>query len=130
EHLLLLVAEPLELPLDLLARLRRLGFLEGRLEFLEPVVEVHLPLGELLEPAGDLARLALLLFALRLTAGTALFLVAVLVVGQLELIELPLRRPASRVPPALPALTVAVAGDLELTGAEFQQGLVGALLGR
>ena len=40
EDLLLLVAEPLELPLDLLAGLRRLGRLEGRLQLLEPLVQV------------------------------------------------------------------------------------------
>ena len=42
-----------------------LGGFEGRLELLEPVVQVGLALGELLEAVDHLARLALLLLALR-----------------------------------------------------------------
>ena len=100
EDLLLLLPQPLELPLDLLAGLRVLGGLEGRLQLLEPVVQVGLPLGQLAEPVEHLPRLALLLLALRepvlLEPGRALLLVAVLVVRQLELVELPLRGAAAR----------------------------------
>ena len=59
EDLLLLVAEPLELPLDLLRGPAGLGGLEGRLQLLEPLVQVGLPLGQLAEaverPAGSRA---------------------------------------------------------------------------
>ena len=47
EDLLLLVAEPLELPLDLLLGLLVLRRLEGRLQLLEAVVQVGLALGQL-----------------------------------------------------------------------------------
>ena len=60
EDLLLLVAEPLELALDLLAGLLRLRRLEGRLQLLEPLVEVALPLGQLAEPVEHLPVLGLL----------------------------------------------------------------------
>ena len=65
EDLLLLVAEPLELPLDLLAGLLGLGGLEGRLQLLEPLVQVGLPLGQLAEAVEHLPVLALFLLALR-----------------------------------------------------------------
>ena len=68
-NLLLLLAEPLELALDLLAGLLVLGGLERRLQLLEPGVEVRLALGEFLEPVGDLAGLLLLLLLLRLGLG-------------------------------------------------------------
>ncbi len=68
EDLLLLLAEPLELALDLLAGLRGLGGLEGRLQLLEPFVQVVLPLGQLAEPVEDLAVLA----PARARAGSAL----------------------------------------------------------
>ena len=92
EDLLLLVAEPLELPLDLLLGRLVLGGLEGRLQLLQAVVQVGLPLGQLVEPVEDLPRLALLLLLRReLLPRPALLLEAVLLVGELELVELPLR---------------------------------------
>src|SRR5262249_6480704 len=115
----------------LLARLGGLRGLEGRLELLQPVVEVHLAAGQLAEPVHYLPRLALLLLALRelllLGTGRALLLVAVLLVRQLELLELPLRRPR-RVPPA-PTLPAVAADDVELAVAQLQERLVGRLLG-
>ena len=98
EDLLLLVPEPLELPLDLLLRRVVLGRFEGRLQLLEPFVQVGLPLGELPEAVDDLPRLALFLLLLRelFRPGPALLLEAVLVVRELELIELPLRGGAAR----------------------------------
>ena len=131
EDLLLLVAEPLELALDLLARLFVLGGFEGRLQFLEAVVQVALALGQLAQPVEHLARLALLLLAARepvlVGSGRPLLFVAVLVVRELELLELPLRRAAAG-SAALPLPRV-VADHLELAGAELEQGLVGGLLG-
>ena len=127
EDLLLLLPQPLELPLDLLAGFLVLGGLEGRLQLLEPVVQVGLPLGQLAEPVEDLPRLALLGRPRRLIrAGRPLLLVAVLVVRQLELVELPLRGAAAA---AAPAAAGVVPGHLELPGAELEQGLVGGLLG-
>src|SRR5262249_43978188 len=131
EDLFLLVAEPLELALDLLASLRGLGRFEGRLQLLQAVVQVGLPLGQLAEPTEHLPRRALLLLPPRepllLAPGRALLLVAVLLVRQFELVELPLRHVASRgaaspVPPVAP-------DDLELPRAELEQGLIGGLLG-
>ena len=91
EDLLLLFAEPLELPLDLLLRRLVLRRLEGRLQLLQTFVQVGLALGQLLEAADDLPRLALLLLLLReLLPCPALLLEAILPVGELELIELPL----------------------------------------
>ena len=66
EDLLLLVAEPLELPLELGACLRVLGGFEGRLDLLEAIVQVALPLGQLAEAVEHLPVLALLAFLLRL----------------------------------------------------------------
>ena len=91
EDLLLLFAEPLELPLDLL--LGRLVFrcFEGRLQLLQALVQVGLALGQLLEAVDDLPRLALLLLLLReLLPRPALLLETILLVRELELIELPL----------------------------------------
>ena len=72
EDLLLLVAEPLELPLDLLAGLRVLGGFEGRLQLLEPIVQVALPLGQLAEAVEHLPVLALLALAAALAAPAGL----------------------------------------------------------
>src|SRR5206468_4288973 len=120
EDLLLLVPEPLELPLDLGAGLLVLGRLEGRLQLLEPLVEVGLPLRQLLEPVDHLPRLLLFLLALRalilLGAGRALLLVAVLFVRQLELLELPIRRAAGG-RAGLAALARIAPDDVELAGA-------------
>ncbi len=127
--LLLLVAEPLELALDLVVRLRVLGRFEGRLELLEALVQVALALRQLAEAVEHLVRLALLALALRepVLLGPALLLVAVLLVREFELLELPLRRP-SRGAPA-PAPLPRVADDLELAGPQLEQRLVGGLLG-
>ena len=65
EDLLLLFAEPLELPLDLLLGRLVLGGFEGRLQLLQALVQVGLALGQFLEAADDLPRLALLLLLLR-----------------------------------------------------------------
>ena len=98
EDLLLLVAEPFELPLDLLARLGRLGGLEGRLELLEPFVQVSWRWASSRSRLSTCRFSRLLALALRsgsAATGRALLLVAVLVGGQLELLELPLRTAAS-----------------------------------
>lgn len=64
QDLLLLLAKPLELALELLAGLRVLGRLEGGLKLLQTVVQVGLALGQLTKPAGDLAVLGLLALSL------------------------------------------------------------------
>ena len=65
------------------------------MKLLEPFVQVVLALGQFAQPAEDLAVLALLALALGLPRllGTcrSLLLISVLVVGQLKLLELPLR---------------------------------------
>ena len=108
EDLLLLFPQPLELPLDLFACRLGLGGLEGRLQFLEPIIDVILPLGELAQTVEDLIRFALLLLALRqiclLRSGCPLIFVAVFFVVELELLELPLRAVAARVPACLSLL--------------------------
>ena len=105
EDLLLLLAEPLELAVELLAGLLVLGGFERRLEFLEPGVEVGLALGQLLEPVGDLAVLSAAAAAAGSGPGASVLLLeAVLVVLQLELVEL-----------LLPLLLRALAGLLLLT---------------
>src|SRR5262249_29222250 len=121
-----------ELPLDLGAGLLVLGGLECGLEFLQALVQVGLPPGQLLEPAEDLAGLALLPVALRLAlllrSGGALVLVAALLAGERELVALLSRGfppPAARVP----AVAAVVTDALELAGPEFQERLVGGLLG-
>ena len=95
EDLLLLIPEPLELSLDLLARPAGLGGLEGRLQLFEPLVHVVLPLGQLAQAIEDLpvsrcsrSRCESLLL---LGLGRALIFVAVFLVGELELLELSLR---------------------------------------
>ena len=102
------------------------------MQLLEPVVQVGLPLGQLAEPVEHLPRLALLLLALRelllLGPGRPLLLVAVLVVRELELVELPLRRAAAEPRPPCRCREL-LRIDLELPGAELEQGLVGGLLG-
>ena len=120
-------AEPLELALDLGARLLVLGGLESGLELLEPLVHIGLALGQLAQAAQDLARLALFLFLageLLLRTGRPLFLVAVLIVGELELLELALARTAA----ATAALAVA-ADDLKFAGPQLEQRLIRSLLG-
>ena len=106
EDLLLLIPEPLELSLDFLARRLRLGGLEGRLQLFEPIIHVVLPLGQLAQAIEDLPCFALFLFSLRelflLGSGRALIFVAVFLVGELELLELPLRLVAAGVSAALP----------------------------
>ena len=111
EDLLLLISQPLELSLDFLASLRRLGGLEGRLQLFEPIIHVVLPLRELAKAIEDLPCFALFLFSLRepllLGSGRALIFVAVFLVGELELLELSLRPVAAGVSTAL-----LVAGEL------------------
>ena len=132
EDLLLLVAEPLELALELLAGLGRLGRLEGRLELLEPLVQVVLALGQLAEAVEHLAVLGLLALALGLVlllrAGGALLFEAVLVVRQLELLELPLRT-AARGCSGCGCCRELLRTTWNSRARSFEQGLVGRLLG-
>ena len=133
EDLLLLVPEPLELPLDLLACGLRLGGLEGRLQLFEPFVHVVLPLRQLAEAIEDLPCFTLFLLALRelflLGPGRPLVFVAVFLVGELELLELPLRAVAARVSAALPLLARVAANHLKLACAQLEQSLIGGLFG-
>src|SRR5262245_8415506 len=66
KHLLLLIPQPFELPLDFLARRLGSGSLERRLQLLEPLVQIRLPLGQLAKPAEHLPRFGLLSLPLRL----------------------------------------------------------------
>ena len=93
EDLLFLVAKPLQLPLGLGLRVGSLGGFEGSLQLLEPLVQVSLPPGEFGQPVENLPGFALLGFRLGrvLRLGGLLLFVAVLVVGQLQLVELLLR---------------------------------------
>ncbi len=133
KDLLLLFPEPLELSLDFLAGRLRLGGLEGRLQFLEPVIHVVLSLRELAQAIEHLTRFALLLLALRepllLGPGRALIFVAVFLVGELELLELPLRTVAAGVSACLSLLARIAANDLEFACTQFEQGLIGGLFG-
>ena len=65
EDLLLLIPEPLELPLDFFTGLLGLGGFESRLQLFEPFVEVGLALGQLVETIEHLACFLLLPLALR-----------------------------------------------------------------
>ncbi len=133
QDLLLLISEPLELSLDFLACRLRLGGLEGRLQLFEPIIHVVLPLRELAQSIEDLARFALFLFSLRqpflLGSGRALIFVAVFLVGELELLELPLRAVAARVSAALPLLPRVAANDLKFACTQLEQSLIGRLFG-
>ena len=133
EDLLLLFPQPLELSLDFLACGLRLGGLEGRLQLFEPIIHVVLPLGELAQAIENLPGFALLLLSLRepflLGSGRSLIFVAVFLVGELELLELPLRAVAARVAAALPLLARVAANDLKFSCAQLEQGLIGRLLG-
>jgi len=64
KDLLLLIPQPLELPLDLPARRLGLGRLEGRLQLFQTFIQVPLPLGQLAEAAEHLPRFALFSFPL------------------------------------------------------------------
>jgi hypothetical protein len=152
EDLLLLLAEPLKLPLDLLALLLGLRLLEGRLEFPRPLVQVGLPAGQIAEPVEYLAILLLgLLGPLVGNACLPLGFIAVLGVAELELLKLLLKTvlgaargagaalpllcllpslPALSPLPALSALTLIGTKDLELAGTELQEALVCRLLGQ
>ncbi len=66
EDLLFLLAKPLELAFDLLARLLSLGCFECGLQLLQAFVQVGLPLCQLAEAGEHLPRLPLGLFLLRL----------------------------------------------------------------
>ncbi len=106
EDLLLLLPEPLELSFDLFARLLGLGGFQSRLQLLHPFIQVGLSLSQLVKTVEHLARLLLFLFPFRsvllLSPGRALFLVAVFIVRELELLELPLRLAGARAAAALP----------------------------
>ena len=116
------------------SRLAGLGGLEGRLQFLQSFVQVALPLGQLAEAVEHLARSRAARCSVcdscsLLGSGRALLLVAVFLVRELELLELPLRRAAARASAALPLLARIVADDLEFPCAQLEQRLVGGLLG-
>ncbi len=125
EHLLLLVFEPFELAPDFLAFGLGPGFVEGRLKFAQALVEVLLAAGEFLQAVEDLELFAA--FGGLRGLGLALGLVAVVGLGEVELIELALHLvfAAARL---LIALAAAAAGDLVLALLQPEQGLVSRLL--
>src|SRR5205085_8187986 len=113
--LLLLLAQPRQLALDLLLLLLVPRLLELRLELAHLPVQVLLALGQLLEAAQHLPRLALL-GVVRLLFGGGLRLVAVLLLVELELVELLLA--AGRGAGGVASLLLLVAADdLVLAGA-------------
>jgi len=125
EHLLLLVFEPFDLAPDFLALGLGPGFVEGGLKLAQPLVEVLLAAGEFLQAVEDLELFAA--FGGLRGLGLALGFVAVVGLGEIELIELALYLvlAASRL---LIALAAAVAGDLVLALLQPEQGLVSRLL--
>jgi hypothetical protein len=125
EHLLLLLFEALQLAPDLFTLLFRARFLQGGLKFLEAIVDILLPLGQLLKAVHDLQLLAAL--GAQRRAGLALTLVTLFGIGQIELFELTLHLLLAA---ALVPLPVPAAADGVLAFLQFQQGLVGGLLGR
>ena len=78
ENFLLLVAESLQLTLQLFAFRWRLRFFERRLQLAQAVVEIFLPTGKIAELVESFARLLLSLVLLR-SASAALSFVAVFV---------------------------------------------------
>ena len=133
QDLLLLLSQPLELPVDFLASLWRLGGLEGRLQLFNAIVHVVLPLCEFTKAIENLPSFALLLFSLRepflLGSSRPLIFISVVLVGQLELLELSARLIAAGVATALPLPSVA-ANHLKFPRTQLQQSLIGRLLGR
>jgi hypothetical protein len=95
EHVLLFVAEALQLLPELLAFLFGFRLLEGGLKFPEPLVEVLLALGQFLEAAGDLK-----LFALLRGLGGRRLALRLVSIGRCRLKVVNLRW--ERRPPALP----------------------------
>jgi len=125
QHFLFFLAKPFEPPLDFLAFLVRLGFLQGGLQFLKALVEILLALGEFLQTIQDLE--LLVLFGSLLGSSLALVLVFVFGLFEVQLVKLAL---VLLLGLALPALAlVAAAGNLVFVGGELEQGLVSGLLG-
>src|SRR5690606_26341409 len=100
--------------------------LQRGLQLLDLLVQVFLPLRQLAQPVEHLPRLTLLRLLLR-RGGRALLLVAVLFVGQLQLIQLLLRSIAAA--PASSAAALLAADDVVLAGSQLQQRLIRGLLG-
>ena len=115
-----MLAEPLELAIDLFLGLFVLGGFERGLHFLEPGVDVSLAAGEFLEAVGDLSVFGGLLLLLGLLGlGRSLLLEPVLVVLEFELVELLLLLGLAGGSGLL--LLLALAGDVELAGLELSK---------
>jgi hypothetical protein len=127
KYFLLLVAQPLELALQLLLLFLGPGFFQCGLQLFQTLVQVLLALGQLLEPVEHLVVFAPLLLLLLLEIGLPARFVAVFSVVEFELLELLLRGAASTT--AASALWLLAADDVVFAGPQAEQRLKRLLLG-
>ena len=86
QQILLLITQPLQLPLVLLFFFLRFGFFQSRLQLRKLFVQVLLTPCQLTKPIEDLANLLLLLLLLARLLGLLLSFVTILVLVQLQIV--------------------------------------------